>query len=63
MSTLLEYAQEHLKTHRETKVKMLASGEPMRLPTDDERRVMQHRMYVASGSMGSTNIVLENKDV
>lgn len=63
MSTLLEYAQEHLKTRRETKAKMLASGEPMRLPTDDERRVMHHQMYVASGSMGSTNTVLENKDV
>lgn len=63
MSTLLEYAQEHLKTRRETKANMLASGEPMRLPTDDERRVMQHQMYVASGSMGSTNTVLENKDV
>lgn len=59
MSTLLEYAQDHLKTRRETKAKMLASGEPTRIPTDDECRVMQYQMYVASGSMGSTNTKLD----
>lgn len=53
MSTLLECAQELLKQRREVKAKMLASDEPLVLPTDDERRALRHAMYVASGSMGS----------
>jgi hypothetical protein len=47
-----KFYDDALALRREQKQKLLDAGE-LRLPTDDERRLMQYQMYVASGSMGS----------
>lgn len=57
-----KFYDDALAFRREQKQKILDAGE-LKLPTDDEHRLMQYQMYVASGRMGSTNTVLENKDV
>lgn len=64
MPTLMEFAADHLARRQALKAKLEASSEPLVLPTDDEHRLMQHQMYVASGSMGSKhNVLMENQDV